>query len=142
MSPQVFVPARRAVERKRLHRAYMFQNGYVMLVAALFVISSASFFWNPDRIDRTLPAHPWDFYWNGMYLVGGLMIIAGLTTRRVGIEAAGHALVVPGLALNFAALVGEVGLHTQTLIVAMFGVASLLCAYGLLMGWQEDNRDD
>jgi hypothetical protein len=130
-----------AAQRRRLNRAYLFQNGFVALVAILFLTSSLSFWLDPDQIGRTLGhVPPYDYYWNGFYLLGSLMVCIGLFGRRPGVEAAGHTLLVPGLLLNCIAAAAVLGLHNTTFLTLVFGLGAGLRAWGLVMGWQEDQR--
>lgn len=134
-----------ALERlkfKRRHRAYLFQNGFVALVALLFLVTSISFFLDPVAIERAVPpVPPYDYYWNAIYLVGSIMVLFGLFSRRVGVEAAGHTVLVPGLVLNDVLAALTIGVHATTFIVAVFAIASGLRAYGLIAGWREDGDE-
>lgn len=124
--------------RKRLHRAYLFQNGFVALVALLFLTTSLTFWLDPTALNRTLGhVAPYDYYWNAFYLAGSVLVLVGLFGRRLGIEAAGHVLLVPGLVLNFILAAVVLGFHTSTLLTFVFALAAGLRAYGLVAGWQE-----
>ena len=124
--------------RRRLHRAYLFQNGFVLLVAVLFFTTSLSFWFDPTALGRTLGhVPPYDYYWNATYLGGSLLVMVGLLGRRDGIEAAGHAMLVPGLLINFGIALLQVGFHNTTVLTLTFAAAAALRAYGLIMGWQE-----
>jgi hypothetical protein len=128
--------------QRRVARGRLLKDAPVILIAALFLISSLSFFIDPGEIGGTLPhLPPWDYYWNILYTIGGFFIIAGILTRRVGVEAAGHICVVPGLALNFFLAVGLVGFHRITLLTTIFGIGLALRAYGLLSVWWEVGHD-
>ena len=128
--------------RRRLHRAYVFQNGFVALVAFLFLVSSVAFWLDPVNIQGSI-GHlpPYDYYWNGAYLSGSVMVLVGLFGRRIGVEAAGHILLVPGLALQFLVAIPLLGLHRITLLTFVFAVGAGMRAYGLVMGWSEAHHD-
>lgn len=131
-----------AQRRKRLNRAYMFQNGFVLLVAILFLTTSVSFWFDPHGLSRALGhVPPYDYYWNALYSIGSIMVAFGLLGRRDGIEAAGHVLLVPGLALNFLLACLHLGVHTTTLLTFIFAIGAALRAIGLIMGWQEATND-
>jgi hypothetical protein len=124
--------------RKRLQRAYLFQNAFVLLVAILFFTTSLSFWLDPDALDRALgPIPPYDYYWNALYITGSTMVVIGLLSQRVGIEAAGHTMLVPGLLLNFLVAAMTLGVHNTTLLTLVFAAGSAFRAYGLIAGWRE-----
>ena len=126
-------------EKRRLTRAYLFQNAFVALVALLFFTTSLSFFLDPNALGRAVGhVPPYDYFWNAFYAVGSSMVLFGVLSRRLGIEAAGHVLLVPGLLLNFAIAVQVIGFHNTTLLTLVFASASGLRAYGLVAGWRND----
>ena len=126
--------------RKQLHRNYLYLNAFVGLVAMLLAISGVSFFFDPAGIEGSLPhVPPWDYYWNGLYAVGGVTVMFGLLSRRVAIEAAGHILYVPGLLLNMVIGIATVGIvHRITFLTLVFAAGAAFRAYGLVAGWSED----
>lgn len=127
-----------AQDRGRLHRTYLFQNGFVALVAFLFFVSSLSFWFDPNQLGRALPhVPPYDYFWNGCYLLGSATVLYGFFSRRPGIEAAGHVVVVPGLVLNFIIVALILGFHANAILTLVFALAAGARAYGLLRGWQE-----
>ena len=127
--------------QRRLNRAYLFQNGFVGLVALLFLTSALSFWFDPEQLGRTLGhVPPYDYYWNGFYLIGSVAVLFGLLTRRVGVEAAGHTVLVPGLILNSIVAAVLLGFHSTSFLTLVFGLGAALRAYGLVVGWQEDQR--
>ena len=137
MQPERRLPENAAL-RKRLNRAYVFQNGFVLLVAFLFLVTSASFWLDPHELGRSLgPQPPFDVFWNAFYSVGSVLIIFGLLTRRIGVEAAGHFLLVPGLFLNFLLCVLVLGFHATTLLTFVFAWGAALRGIGLIMGWRD-----
>lgn len=129
-------------QRRRVTRAYLFQNGFVALVAILFLVSAVGFWLHPETIDRPLGhVPPFDYYWNGFYLAGSVLVIVGLHTLRPGIEAAGHVLLVPGLLLNCLVAALILGLHSTTLLTFVFACGAALRACGLVAGWREAHDD-
>jgi uncharacterized membrane protein len=130
--------ASRERRQKRLDRAYLFQNGFVALVAILFLVVSVSFFLDPNQLGRAIGhVPPWDDYWNAFYLVGSALVLIGLFSRRIAIEAAGHILLVPGLVINFLIAAAILGFSSSTLLTVVFALGAALRAYGLILGWQE-----
>lgn len=126
---------------QQLRRAVLFQNGYVILVLILFLVSALSFFFNPNAVDRSLPnMHPFDYYWHSFYLLGSATALFGLFSQRVGLEAAGHALLVPGLLGNFAFSALVLGLHAATLLTLVFAIGATMRAIGLVRGWSSLNE--
>ncbi len=126
-------------DRERVRRrTYLFQNGFVALVAILFFLASLSFWIDPNAVGRSLGhVPPYDYYWNALYSLGSVLVLFGLITRRPSIEAAGHIIYVPGLSL--ATVIGAIvlGVNTSVLLTLIFAIASGMRAYGLIRGWQE-----
>lgn len=135
---EIEVGHRPVPNRRRLTRAILFREGYVVLVGLLFLISGGSYLLPGAQVGSSLhPPYPIDFAINGLYFTGGAMIVYGFLSRRLGIETAGHAMLVPALLLSFAAAVAELGLHRTTILVVIFALASAARAYGLVVGWHE-----
>ncbi len=122
----------------KARRAYLFQNGFVLLFAFLFFAITVGFFIDPDGLDRALgDARPYEYAWSVAYLIGTSMVLYGLPTRRVGIEASGHAVIGAGLLVHIILAVTTLGTHLTTVILMVFGVAAGMRAYGLIAGWRD-----
>lgn len=142
------MPHRTKTRSRRLLRAgreltlgRLFREGYVALVALLFLLVGLGYLIDPGAVGRafTIP-YPYDLAVNALYALGGATVLVGFLDRRPGIESAGHTLLVPALLTSFAFAAFAVGLHTTTVLSIVFAVSSALRAYGLILRWQETLR--
>ena len=139
--PEVEVRHALIRRRKRLQRTYLFQIGPIIMLALLLLIVSASHFLEPITVGGALKnAAPFDSYWNGTYLVGSLLILYGLFSRRLAFEIIGNLALVPAFVLQFVIAAPMVGLHRITLLAFIFAIGFALRALGLYLGWQDDDH--
>lgn len=104
----------------RVNRAMFF------LGAALFMVG-LRFFATPEElartsIGRTLPGG-WDEAWSLMYLVGGLLIMAGIATRHPRVEMPGLTLAFTATMANGAAIIAVLGLPRSLSQLPLYVIA-------------------
>jgi hypothetical protein len=104
--------------------AYVGRHSFVLLIGALAVISAISFYHNPDAPQYLATRHSgpgvqWTAY--SMLGVGGLVVIVGLVTLQLALEAAGHILICSGLILNGVGVLyrATLGFDTTTAIITL-----------------------
>lgn len=120
-----------AVDRRtgirRVHPAAA--NSFELFVALLSINAGIAFLLSPDDLEHAAVGqllHPWDFAWNVLYIVGGVLIVLGLTRARVRVELAGLWLFASALAIADMAVVAAAGVMAAA-AVAVYTAALLAC---------------
>lgn len=119
---------------------YLYQHGYVALVAILFLTLGLTFFLDAEQPGSLGRVPPFDYMWNASYALGGAVILAGWFSRRPGIEAAGHIVKIPGVLLNLTVAAAVLHFHYLAFLLAVFATTAAIRTAGLVMGWQEDQK--
>lgn len=121
-----------AVDRRtgirRVHPAAA--NSFELFVALLSINAGIAFLLSPDDLEHAAVGqllHPWDFAWNVLYVVGGLLIVVGLMRRSVRVEVAGLWLFASAVAIADLAVIAVAGL-VGAAAVAIYTAAFLACA--------------
>lgn len=112
-------PARRR-EYRQVHPAMA--HSFELLIALLSVQAGIVYFASPhDRVRSAVGQllFPWDALWNGLYVLGGLAIVAGLVLKRTRLELAGLWLFAAAVGVAIVAIV----------VVAGAAAASALAVY-------------
>lgn len=120
---------------RRVRRRYT-DVPFGTLVAVLGVNNLATLLLHPGAQAASLLASPLDYLWGGMYAAGGLLILAGLGTARMNIEAAGCVTFAAGAlvsALANAVVLGW-GAWNTVAVLALFTAAATLRAGHLARG--------
>lgn len=78
------------------------QGAFELFVALLAVLSCVIFFVKPSLYASSAVAQfaPWDFAWNTMYGVGGVLVIVGLVRLSPRLEVAGLCLFCSAVSIN------------------------------------------
>ena len=122
--------------RRRLQRAYLFRESPIILMALALTFIGLTFFYDGINLLSALgPQPPWDTYYNAFYLAGGLVVLLGVLTMRVGLEVAGHMLLFPACAVYAVVSCSEIGLeHRSTVLGITFALITVIRPLGLLLG--------
>lgn len=111
------------------------RNRFEFLLAMLMIAAGLTFFLDPESLQQTAVGHTvtgWlDDAWSMCYLIGGILICAGLLTSRVGIEAAGLWLAITTVVVNAYGILTIFGGRSLSTIPSLV-LTALVCADRLL----------
>lgn len=80
-----------ALEARKLRRLYLAANVFEGLIGVMGVLAALAFFLDPHALERSpigQAIHPFDVFWNLLYLAGGVGIIVGLALPSARVELA------------------------------------------------------
>lgn len=123
---------------------YLAANSYEAFVAVSAIIAGIVFFGHPDSlvdssVGRTI--HPFDFAWNALYFLGGVLNFSGLIVNRdtfkvLGREISGYAMELAGITfLSVAVLVNAITALSVGGFTSVTATYIALVASGCLRAW-------
>ncbi len=120
---------------RRIRRRYT-DVPFATVIGWLGVNNLVTLLAHPGLQAASLLASPLDYLWGALYGCGGLLILAGLGTRRANVEAAGCVAFGGGALISaFAtAVVRGPAAWNQVLILGMFAAFSAVRTYHLARG--------
>lgn len=118
-------------------RTYIFQNSIEFVMGIAVIVASITFFLDPDSLRRNsvgVTLHPFDFAWNAIYGVSGLMILWGLWRPSLRFELGGLLFLVGALLVQITAIWSIAGYPGIAVLLSLltFVVGFLIRAWVVL----------
>lgn len=109
---------------------------FAVAFAAIGCNNLITLFVRPDGAAAALLASPLDYVWGAMYGTGGLLILAGMGTRRANLEAAGSVLFggAATIAAISTAIVRGITWWNSVVLLLIFAAMAVIRAYHLAKG--------
>lgn len=133
--PGQYIDAERrvAIRESDARRAYLEAHVFELSLAIVAMVTAATFFASPDTLEHSAigrAVHPFDYAWNGLYIVGGFLIVIGLVRPSHRLELAGlimfgSAITVAGIAL---AALGSAGWPLKVVSLGTYIAIATGCA--------------
>lgn len=118
----------RAVEREA-RRAYRLRESIVAVMGFFGALGGLSFFVDPSSVDQSAIGHnltgPWDELWSAAWLIGGLLVMAGVLRPARLVELFGWCIFVPAVIPYAVAVIALAGFPPALFPALAVGVGGL-----------------